>query len=114
MKVAPGQDRLDVVAPGLQQMSWALTRVAGSMWSPDQIDVHLGPLIERVAGAPDRLMWLQDAAAMEGARLVLAWLRSCYPEVSTHDVIIHLGPLKAFLMRSRRPLHWWRLIASLM
>lgn len=86
MDVAPDRDRLDVVAPVLQQMSWALTRVVGSMWGTNDIDVCLGPLIEHVAGAPDCLIELQEAAAREGACLVLSWLRSGYPEVSTHVV----------------------------
>lgn len=56
------------------------------MWSSDDVDVHLRPLIERAAGAPDRLVDLQEVAAKEGARFVLARLRSCYPEVSAHVV----------------------------
>ena len=52
------------------------------MWISQDVDVHLGPLIERVVGAWDRLVDLQEAAAKEGARPVLARLRSRYPEVS--------------------------------
>ena len=57
------------------------------MWISQDVDVHLGPLIERVAGARDRLVGLQEAAAKEGARLVLARLRSRCSEVSTHVVV---------------------------
>lgn len=86
MNIASGQERLKVAAPLLQQMSWSLTHVAGAMWSPDMIDVHLWALIERVNGAPERLVALQEAAAVEGARLVLAQLKAYCPDVSTQAV----------------------------
>ena len=56
------------------------------MWISQDVDVHLGPLIERVVGALDRLVDLQKAAAKERARPVLARLRLRYPEVSIHVV----------------------------
>lgn len=37
-----------MVTPVLRQMSWALIRVARSMWNPNAIDVCLWPLIKWV------------------------------------------------------------------
>lgn len=101
VEATPGEARLDAVALVLRQMSLALVCAAGSMWSSEQVDVHLRHLIEHLAGALERLVQLQEASTVEGAHHVLARLRSHHPEVSTHSIVMTVPenrPLEDFFV----------------
>ena len=81
---APGQSRLVVVAPLLERMSFALAQAGRSLWGVEHGEMPLCQQIDRIVEAPQRLLELQEAAATDGARFVLARLRASRPEVSPH------------------------------
>lgn len=64
----------------------ALVQVSGMMWIPGGVDVRLHSLIDLVMVAPSHMTVLQEAAAFEGALIMLARLKASHPDISTVQV----------------------------
>lgn len=87
MQGVPGESRLGVVVPLIGRMSAALKQARRALWGDNYGEMPVLQQISRMDEAPQSLLDLQEAAATEGARFVLARLRASRPEWSARVVV---------------------------